>query len=107
MNRAVNAAEDGAGRGLVRRGPVPAPGAAAFRMLSIVSVLPAMVALIAPAVAAPPTVVPSPGYDARLSESRRALAAGSPYQRYDDRYHEPLPGYVTPRHPRRGWRHHH
>jgi hypothetical protein len=30
----------------------------------------------APAIAAPPTVVPSPGYDARLAESR-ALLLGS------------------------------
>jgi hypothetical protein len=30
---------------------------------------------IAPALAAPPTVVPSPGYDARLQEQRAALQA--------------------------------
>jgi hypothetical protein len=36
---------------------------------------------IAPALAAPPTVVPSPGYDRRLVESRRAL--GSSY--HDER----------------------
>ena len=35
---------------------------------------------IAPAIAAPPTVVPSPGYDRRLVESRKAL--GSSY--YDE-----------------------
>jgi hypothetical protein len=29
--------------------------------------------LVAPAMAAPPTVVPSPGYDARLQEQRAAL----------------------------------
>ncbi|HLZ03045.1 MAG TPA: hypothetical protein VKR55_12940 [Bradyrhizobium sp.] len=34
-----------------------------------------MVGAVAPAVAAPPTVVPSPGYDARLQESRKAIAA--------------------------------
>lgn len=30
---------------------------------------------IAPAIAAPPTVVPSPGYDRRLVESRKALGS--------------------------------
>lgn len=41
---------------------------------------------IPPATAAPPTVVPSPGYDARLQEQRAAL------QRADARRgHEPLP----------------
>ena len=30
---------------------------------------------LAPVLAAPPTVVPSPGYDARLQESRKAAAA--------------------------------
>jgi hypothetical protein len=35
-------------------------------------------AALAPVFAAPPTVVPSPGYDARLQESRKpATAAGS------------------------------
>ena len=29
---------------------------------------------VAPALAAPPTVTPSPGYDARLKESRKAAA---------------------------------
>ncbi|ABD88760.1 hypothetical protein [Rhodopseudomonas palustris] len=33
------------------------------------------VALIGPALAAPPTVTPSPGYDRRLIESRRELGA--------------------------------
>lgn len=38
----------------------------------------ALVALAAgPARAAPPTVVPSPGYDARLQEQRAAAAAAS------------------------------
>ena len=31
----------------------------------------------APVVAAPPTVTPSPGYDARLQEQRKALSATS------------------------------
>lgn len=35
-------------------------------------------ACIPPATAAPPTVVPSPGYDARLQEQRAALHAGQP-----------------------------
>ena len=43
---------------------------------------------IAPALAAPPTVIPSPGYDRRLIESRKAL--GNPY--YDER-----PVVVAPR----------
>jgi hypothetical protein len=33
---------------------------------------------LAPVFAAPPTVVPSPGYDARLQESRKAAAATHP-----------------------------
>ena len=33
------------------------------------------VALVMPASAAPPTVTPSPGYDARLQEQRAAAAA--------------------------------
>lgn len=36
-----------------------------------------MVGAVVPAFAAPPTVVPSPGYDARLQESRKAAATGS------------------------------
>jgi hypothetical protein len=35
-------------------------------------------ASMAPAAAAPPTVTPSPGYDARLQESRTARTAYSP-----------------------------
>ena len=31
-----------------------------------------------PALAAPPTVTPSPGYDARLQEQRKAMSASSP-----------------------------
>jgi hypothetical protein len=33
------------------------------------------IGLVAPARAAPPTVVPSPGYDARLQEQRARMAA--------------------------------
>jgi hypothetical protein len=42
--------------------------------LCTASVIAAVVvtALLTPALAAPPTVVPSPGYDARLQESRKA-----------------------------------
>jgi hypothetical protein len=38
----------------------------------------ALGALLGPARAAPPTVTPSPGYDARLQEQRAAQAAASP-----------------------------
>ena len=37
----------------------------------------AMFGLIAPALAVPPTVTPSPGYDARLQESRKAAVGSS------------------------------
>ena len=37
--------------------------------------------MIMPADAAPPTVVPSPGYDARLQEQRAAQHAGEPSER--------------------------
>jgi hypothetical protein len=43
--------------------------------------------LIGPAFAAPPTVVPSPGYDARLQEQRAASHAGQ----------SPTPVYSVPR----------
>ena len=36
-----------------------------------------MMAASAPALAAPPTATPSPGYDARLTESRKAAATTS------------------------------
>ncbi len=35
--------------------------------------------LISPAVAVPPTVTPSPGYDARLQEQRSATTIYTPY----------------------------
>ena len=49
------------------------------------AVLPAVAALIGwalvlPAHAAPPTVTPSPGYDARLQEQRAAAAAAPVYE---------------------------
>ncbi|MBR0692062.1 hypothetical protein [Bradyrhizobium lablabi] len=48
-------------------------------MKRIPALLLALAALGAcPARAAPPTVVPSPGYDARLQEQRAALAAREP-----------------------------
>jgi hypothetical protein len=50
---------------------------------------------LGPAHAAPPTVTPSPGYDARLQEQRSAQIA-----------HEPLDRNVQPPAPRHGRRHH-
>jgi hypothetical protein len=46
--------------------------------------------LAGPAMAAPPTVVPSPGYDARLQEQRAAL----------QRAESPKPSYAPRRKPR-------
>jgi hypothetical protein len=37
-----------------------------------------VVACARPAEAAPPTVTPSPGYDARLQEQRKAMSSSSP-----------------------------
>ena len=37
-----------------------------------------LAATLDPAAAAPPTVVPSPGYDARLQEQRAAMQAAAP-----------------------------
>ncbi|WP_298373863.1 hypothetical protein [uncultured Bradyrhizobium sp.] len=51
-----------------------------------------------PVSAAPPTVTPSPGYDARLQEQRAAAAASS---RSAGPAHKP----VTPRHHKRGRAH--
>jgi hypothetical protein len=56
----------------------------------------ALGALLAPARAAPPTVTPSPGYDARLQEQRAAQATASPA------IHQP----ATPVHHRRAKRSH-
>jgi hypothetical protein len=44
-----------------------------------VLIIPVLIAsaLITPVQAAPPTVTPSPGYDARLQESRKGATAGS------------------------------
>jgi hypothetical protein len=50
-------------------------------------------ASLAPSNAAPPTVVPSPGYDARLQEQRAARAYYEPMVRY--------PGPVMRRHGKR------
>jgi hypothetical protein len=50
-------------------------------------------ASLVPANAAPPTVVPSPGYDARLQEQRAARAYYEPMVRY--------PGPVMRRHGKR------
>jgi len=45
------------------------------RLTACVAAALLMSAAVAPAVAAPPTAAPSPGYDARLQESRKAAAA--------------------------------
>jgi len=50
----------------------------------------------APARAAPPTVTPSPGYDARLQESRKATA--SPTATQSDPSSTPANASVAPRH---------
>ena len=42
---------------------------------------------LAPALAAPPTVVPSPGYDARLQEQRAALQAREQSRRLHQQAH--------------------
>ena len=47
-------------------------------------------ALVVPAGAVPPTVTPSPGYDARLQEQRNARA-----------FHQPVAPIARPRHGRR------
>ncbi|MEA2822460.1 MAG: hypothetical protein QOJ86_4464 [Bradyrhizobium sp.] len=49
-----------------------------------------------PAMAAPPTVVPSPGYDARLQEQRGARAVESPKPAYVPR-RKPRPHHSVPR----------
>ena len=49
-----------------------------FVALAAIAVFGGM-ALIAPARAVPPTVTPSPGYDARLQEQRSATTIYTPY----------------------------
>jgi hypothetical protein len=49
-----------------------------------------------PALAAPPTVTPSPGYDARLQESRKAMA--NPAAAQSDQSSTPANAQVPPRH---------
>jgi hypothetical protein len=57
----------------------------------------ALVALAGPAMAAPPTVVPSPGYDARLQEQRAASqAVEAPKPAYSPR-RKPRPHHGVPR----------
>lgn len=46
-------------------------------------------AWMAPASAAPPTVTPSPGYDARLQEQRAAQTYHAPVYEPVGRYHRP------------------
>ena len=54
-------------------------------------------ALFGPAMAAPPTVVPSPGYDARLQEQRAAAqAVAAPKPVYGPR-RKPRPHHGVPR----------
>ena len=64
--------------------------------IALASSVMALSLLVQPAVveAAPPTVVPSPGYDMRLQESRRARAA----EHYAPSYGAPVQ--VAPRAPR-------
>ena len=55
-------------------------------------------AFVASAIAAPPTVVPSPGYDARLQEQRAALQRAEARRRYEPVYRRPhKPHRRTPR----------
>ena len=56
-------------------------------------------ALVGPAIAAPPTVVPSPGYDARLQEQRAASQrVESPRPAYDPApRRKPKPHHSVPR----------
>jgi hypothetical protein len=57
----------------------------------------ALIALAGPAMAAPPTVVPSPGYDARLQEQRAASqAVEAPKPAYSPR-RKPKPHHGVPR----------
>ena len=54
-------------------------------------------ALMAPAGAAPPTVVPSPGYDARLQEQHAAQTLHAPVYQPVVPYHRPPPRHHTRR----------
>jgi len=47
------------------------------RLYSAAAVALVMFGSMAPALAVPPTVTPSPGYDARLQEQRKAAAGSS------------------------------
>jgi hypothetical protein len=53
--------------------------------------------LVVPAQARPPTVMNSPGYDARLAESRAALAAPQAPVRYYKRVKVRSPRPITPK----------
>ena len=53
--------------------------------------------LVVPAQARPPTVMNSPGYDARLAESRAALAAQQAPVRYYKRVKVRTPRPITPK----------
>ena len=53
--------------------------------------------LVVPAQARPPTVMNSPGYDARLAESRAALAAPQAPVRYYKKVKVRTPRPITPK----------
>lgn len=53
--------------------------------------------LVVPAQARPPTVMNAPGYDARLAESRAALAAPQAPVRYYKRVKVRTPRPITPK----------
>ena len=59
------------------------PSLAAAALIALCSVF------MAPATAAPPTVTPSPGYDARLQEQRAASSIYAPVVRYPRRVLKP------------------
>jgi hypothetical protein len=60
----------------------------------------AVIAGVGQAAAAPPTVTPSPGYDARLQEQHKAISATTPGQAVTS------PGTTAPRHHTRRKRKH-
>jgi hypothetical protein len=52
-----------------------------YRRLGAVTITAAFFASLTPAIARPPTVQPSPGYDRRLQESRKAMMQPTPILR--------------------------
>jgi len=65
-----------------------------FMIVGLIAV--AAACLCGPAQAAPPTVTPSPGYDARLQESRKATA--NPVAAQSDQSSTPAGAQVAPHH---------